>query len=90
MGFYEKTGRLPDRLADAPVLPVGLEQLWHDFTELHGCRGSNGFGPARITYQDIDCWQRVNGTTLEGWQIAAIRQADSAYLASIAKGKSNG
>lgn len=91
MSIVEKTGIVPERLANAPALPVGLEQLWHDFTDLHSCRGSTGFGPERITFQDIDCWSRVTGATLEGWQIEAIRKADNAFLASVAtKAKLNG
>lgn len=90
MAYWEKTGRMPERLANAPALPAGLEYLWNDFTELHVSRGSTGFGAARITYQDLDSWQRVTGARLECWEIDAIRRADNAYLASLPKGKANG
>lgn len=78
-----QTGRLPQRLAEARALPEGLEQLWEDFIDLHGCRQNHGFGPSRITFMDIDAWQRVNHVTLPPWQIAAIRAADNAFLASL-------
>lgn len=85
MAIYRQTGTMPDQLANAPMLPVGLEQLWADFTDLHQTRGSNGFGPARITFADIDAWCRVNRATLAGWQVEAIRRADNAYLAHYAE-----
>lgn len=93
MAVWQKTGREPQKLADAPRLPDGCEQLWSDFADLHGCRGSTGFGPMRITFGDLDAWQRVQGVRLPAWQIAAIRGADNAYLASWAeqnKGKDHG
>ncbi len=91
MTMWQKSGREPQYLADLPVLPDGCEQLWADFAELHESRGSSGFGPMRITFGDIDSWQRVNGVTLEAWQVDAIRKADNAYLASVAKqAKPNG
>lgn len=84
MAHYRQTGIKPQMLIDAPALPDGCAQLWSDFTELHGSRASTGFGPARITYADIDAWQRVNRVTLAPWHIEAIRKADNAYLADHA------
>jgi hypothetical protein len=72
-------------LADAPRLPSGCEQLWRDFMALHNSRGFTGFGPARITFVDIDAFQRVQGVRLPAWQIDAIRRADNAYLAHHAE-----
>jgi hypothetical protein len=85
MSVWEKTGREPDALANAPALPSGMERLWQDFAELHDSRGSSGFGPMRITFGDLDAWQRIQGVTLAPWEINAIRKADNAYLASHAK-----
>lgn len=87
---WERSGKEPRRLVEAQELPAGLELLWDDFLELHSARGSTGFGPARITFVDIDAWQRVNGVTLRPWQIEAIRRADNAYLASLPKSKEAG
>lgn len=67
-------------LFDAPVLPHGLEELWAVFLELHTCRGSTGMGPQRITYMDVDAFQRVSGVSLKAWERDAIRRADQAYL----------
>jgi hypothetical protein len=76
----EKTGRTPQALLDAPSLPEGCEELWRVFGELHSCRTSNGFGPNRITYTDVDAFQRVTCIRLKPWELDAIRRADRAYL----------
>jgi hypothetical protein len=55
------------------------------FGELHSCRGSTGFGPMRITYTDIDAFQRVSGQVLLPWEREAIRRADNAYLTDYAE-----
>lgn len=75
------TGRTPQVLLGAPSCPAGCEELWRIFGELHSCRGNSGFGPTRITYTDLDAFQRVSGTTLKPWELEAIRRADAAYLA---------
>lgn len=90
MQYERATGKPHKRLLDVRELPEGCEALWMDFLELHGCRGSTGFGPMRITYLDIDAWERVNRVKLPAWQIEAIRKADSAYLASLPSPKSGG
>lgn len=72
-------------LADAPQLPAGCLVLWRDFTALHSARGASGFSPARISFSDIDAYQRVNDTRLHAWEIEAIRRADNAYLAHYAE-----
>ena len=74
-----QTGQTPQALLDAPACPDGCEELWHIFDELHGCR-SWANGPGRITYMDLDAFQRVTGLTLHRWEIEAIRRADNAYL----------
>jgi hypothetical protein len=74
------SGKTPEFLLKAPALPKGCEELWRIFSELHACRGSTGFGPMRITYVDLDAYQRVTGKRLQPWELAAIRKADAAYL----------
>lgn len=80
-----QTGVTPQVLADAPHLPAGCEDVWRIFNELHACRGNNGFGPQRITYADIDAFQRVSGVVLQPWELAAVRKADAAYLTDWAE-----
>lgn len=85
MAYQERTGREHERVANAPALPVACTQLWQDFLELHHCRGTTGFGPSRISFVEIDAWQRVNGVRLPFWQIRAIRSADDAYIRGAGK-----
>lgn len=75
-----QTGETPDALLDAPLLPEGCEPLWAAFRELHSCRANYGLGPSRITYTDLDAFQRVTGFLLAGWEVAAIHRADAEYL----------
>jgi hypothetical protein len=75
-----QSGQTPEALLCAPPCPEGCGELWSIFRELHACRGSNGFGPTRISYVDLDAYQRVTGTKLQTWEIEAIRRADKAYL----------
>lgn len=71
-------------IANAPALPEGLETLWLNFLELHSCRGSSGFGVSRITYTDIDAFQRVSRTMLSPLEIDLIRKADTMWLTDFA------
>lgn len=76
-----QTGQTPKMLLDRPRCPEGCEPLWQAFKELHATRGNNGFGPNRITFGEIDAYQRVTGTVMKPWEIEAIRRADRAYIA---------
>ena len=82
--YSERAGKLHPMLAAAPALPRGCDQLWRDFLELHGSRGSTGFGAARITFVDLDAWQRVSRVRLSTWEVACIRKADDLWLAEYA------
>lgn len=79
LAIERQTGRRPQILLDAPPLPQGCGELWDIFNELHACRGGST-APKRITYVDIDAYQRVSGLRLLPWERAAIRRADDAYL----------
>lgn len=48
-------------------------------------RGSNGFSPARLSWVDIDAYQRVRGIRFAAWEIDALRRLDSVFLAEAAK-----
>lgn len=82
MLVWERSGQMPKHLAERPDLPDVLEPLWADFLDLHVSRGVGMGGPLPISFTDIDAWQRVTGNRLEGWQLAMIRRADAAYLAT--------
>ena len=73
------TGEPHPLLVDPPTLPDGCEALWPIFLELHSCRAI-GMDAQRITYADIDAYQRVSGIALAQWELLAIRRADAAYL----------
>lgn len=75
---------MPDELANAPVLPEGLNSLWQSFIRLHKNRGSNGWSASRITDVDIDAARRVRGMTLEPWQVEIVNRADDLWLTEFA------
>ncbi len=77
---WRQSGVKPETLAEAPLLPPACEGLWRGFLELHACRCSGGMGPSRITYMDIDAYQRVTGMKFDPWELEAIRQTDAAIL----------
>lgn len=80
----DKTGEPHPMVANAPPMPSGCSQLWQDFLDLHGSRGSTGFGAQRITFADLHAWQQVNGVKLSAWEIGCIRKADSLWLSEFA------
>jgi len=81
---WDKTGKEPEMLANAPALPIGCASLWADFLELHASRGSTGWGAARITFVDLEAWQRVRGTQLSAWEIDCILKADNLWMNEFA------
>lgn len=85
MAYERATGEVHDFMETAPTLPPGLVPLWGDFIDLHTTRGVGMAGPARIGFGDILAWQTVTGSTLEPWEIEAIRKADDAYISHCAK-----
>lgn len=76
-----RTGKTPERLANAPSCPAGFAQLWRDFLALHSTRAAGMGGAMRITWSEIDAYQRVNGIRLAAWEIEAIRRADGEFMA---------
>lgn len=81
---WRASGKMPAMLANAPTMPEGCETLWRNFLELHDSRGSTGWGAARVTFADMDSWQRVRGTTLRPWEVECIRKADNLWLSEFA------
>lgn len=74
-----------ERLQRIETPPDGSASAWSAFIDLHRCRGSSGFGPAALSYRDIDAWMRVTGERPLPWEVAAIVALDRAYLAHAAK-----
>lgn len=83
VAVWERSGRKPAKLADAPVCPA--PGLWRDFLDLHNCRSYGQGGPSPITFLELDAWQRVKGVSLEPWELDCIRVADGAFLTSVSK-----
>ncbi len=81
LSVWERTGVKPARLADAPALPDGLAAVWTAFCDLRNSCPSSGMGPGRITFSEIDAYQRVTGHYLPAWQVDAIRRVDATFLA---------
>lgn len=67
-------------LLDRPRCPAGCEALWRAFRDLSASRANSGFGPLRITFTEIDAFQRVTGLRLKPWEVEAIRRADRAFI----------
>lgn len=81
------TGR---RVQDnAPALPREMRYLWHTFRSLSRARGSTGFGPAPISWADIDAYCRLMRLSLDAWEVEGIRALDDAYLETMLEGAAN-
>jgi hypothetical protein len=80
----ERTGELPELLANAPECPSSAVQLWADFLEMHTSRSSNGFAVSRITWRDMADWQSVRGVKLSPWEVDQIVRLDNMWLNEFA------
>ncbi len=77
---YKQSGVMPAQLADAPPLPDECRSIWDAFIELRTSCPSNGLGPGRISFTEIDAYQRTTGDRLGAWGIKALRKVDAAWL----------
>lgn len=82
----EKSGiPWPEEYTPLPP-PQGLEHVWNIFWELRSTCGQGvGFGPTRISYLELDAWQRVTKSDLSQQELDCIVAMDSAYLAEALK-----
>jgi len=62
---------------DSVIIPRGVEYLFTKFWELAGAE--------RITYGELAAYQAATGSTLEPWEIEAIKAMDSEYQGFIAE-----
>ena len=69
---------------DGPRLPADAAHLWGWFCELAGARGSNGYGPNPIGYQDILAWATLTGTAPYPAEVSVILELDRLYLSETA------
>lgn len=73
--------------------PGASRYLWDWFLELHSARGSTGFGPAALSYSEIEAWARLTGRRPSALEVFALKGLDQAYLeiqgtAQLARSKS--
>jgi hypothetical protein len=59
-----------------PPLPAAGRYLWRWYRELSAQRGSTGFGPAAIGFQDIAAWARLTGVRPAPWEVRIIVALD--------------
>ena len=75
----ERRAEIEAELA-VPPFPRELGFLWQAFLRLSSRRGSTAFGPAAITWPDIDAFTRLSGLRLAAWEIELIEQLDELWL----------
>lgn len=57
---------------DAPECPPALGYLWRDFCQLSMGLGSNGMGPAVVTWESLRAWSAFMGVALEPWEVRTL------------------
>ncbi len=67
-------------LSNLPTLPELVAHLWAIFQDLSALRGSNGFGPSRISRFEIRLWEEDEGVKLEPWERRTIMAIDAVYI----------
>lgn len=65
---------------DGPSLPEDSAHLWAWFVELDRSRGSTGFGPAPIGWQDMAAWASLTGRWPMPWECQALMAVDRVFL----------
>ena len=80
---YQASGIMPEQLQQEKTLPYLTTHVWKYFVELHGERANNGMSPNRITSTQIKDWCLVMRTSLELWEVRAIRMLDNAWMESL-------
>lgn len=67
-----------------PPMPHVAVHIWEMFVDLHSGRGG-GYGPSPLSWMEIESWQRMTRTTVQRWELRAIREIDRAWLESQEK-----
>lgn len=57
---------------DAAVCPEALVYLWDHFREVSMGLGSNGFGPALVTWEALRAWSEFMAVALEPWEAKVL------------------
>jgi hypothetical protein len=69
---------------ESVLLPDIAVWTWQVFLELSAHRSSTGFGPAAISWADLDCWQRVTGAELSAFEREWVFELDRLFLQDLA------
>lgn len=71
---------------DGPEVPYAGLRVWSIFLELNATRGAGGFGPAPISYAEIEAWSRLRREPVRPFELDIIRALDAAYMKAAATG----
>lgn len=82
---FEQTGIKPKPLEDATQCPADMAYLWDYFLELDGGRSAGGFSVNPISYQDIDCWNRLTNKNITANEVEIIKMIDNVFFQYQAK-----
>lgn len=69
-------------VSDEPECPREIIYIWNSWVELNNGRGSSGFAPIPISWQEMEAYARLTGVDLLPWEARAIRSIDDAYMSS--------
>lgn len=73
-----QTGITPEKLIDFGP-PFQLEHIWNWYEEVTIGRGSDGFGPAALSYADIYAWVSLLKIEISPWEVKALRLIDQTF-----------
>lgn len=68
---------------DLPHLPAPLVYLWNLYARLSARRSAGGFGPSRLSWQDIDAFQRVTGRKFNSWEVEVVEALDDIEVTAM-------
>lgn len=76
----------PAVLADlvGPPLPLEADAAWQAFADLSGTRAVGMHGASRLSYTEIEAYNRLTDAGLTPFDLALLRVADDAFLEDIA------
>ena len=70
---------------DLPEVPPGCDNVMRIFSELSSQRGTTGYGPARISFADIEAYARMFAIVFTPWEIGTIIALDQAFMTKYAE-----
>lgn len=69
---------------EMPLPEEGL-YLWSLFQEASAGRVNGGFGPAALSWSDLEAWAQLTSTPLSPYEVLTLRSMDAAFLSAYAK-----